>query len=896
MAVQAAQQMVTCSRRPMGSHGVPILASKITKPNVPGWILQRPRVTTLIAQGTRWCPLTIVTGLPGTGKTMALALWAAAGPGPVAWVTPDKYDNRPRVFWSYVVAALRRSGVAVPKALSATTRGRTAEHPFLLRLASVLAAQDPPVTLVVDDFHLLTEPRVLDGLDFLLRNGGAGLRVAIASRSVPPLPLHRYRLAGELTEIRADDLAFTVAEAGQMLARHGCPLSDGSLDCLMRHTEGWAAGLRLAAISLAARRDPDQFVGQLVTEDSALTDYLVQEVLDTQPREAREVLLKASILEHVNAEIATELTDNEEAGRILTALADASAFVQPIGGGWYRFHTLFAEMLRRRLRLEYPGHVPALHRRAARWYERADRLTEAVRHAAQARAWPLAARMVVDGLAIGEIIEPQGGRSLADEFTAMPHGDVWTEPQPYLVSAAIALTTGQPESAAAALDAVEKTFKRLPAGDEDAARLAAAMIRLAASRRTGDHTAAASAAARAEALASRIPADRRARHQGIRACVLAARGAAELWSGRFNEAARTLDSGVTTATAPEHDRQRVDCLGHLALAEALRGRLGRAAELARQATGVRTGYDPPGQGLHAAALAALAWVHLERHELREERTRLKEVDTALGRSPDKLIGMVACLAAAWDSLAEGHAEAAGQFVARARSSGPVPVWLEQRLNLAESQALAAAGDIEAALAAAKRANCDGSPEAAVTLARVWAVAGDGDNARRALAPVLAAREAVPDRVCLQACLVAARLSYHTGDRARGRRSLGHALRLAEREQVRLPFALERGWIGPVLQRDPEWAAAHQSLVRLVMPYVRSPAGPDEAAIPVGEPLTERELQVLRHVSSMLTTAEIASELYISSNTVKSHIKHICHKLAAGHRGEAVRRARQLQLI
>ena len=108
--------------------------------------------------------------------------------------------------------------------------------------------------------------------------------------------------------------------------------------------------------------------------------------------------------------------------------------------------------------------------------------------------------------------------------------------------------------------------------------------------------------------------------------------------------------------------------------------------------------------------------------------------------------------------------------------------------------------------------------------------------------------------------------------------------------------MERGWIGPVLQRDPEWAAIHQNLVRLVMPYVRSPVGRDEAAIPVGEPLTERELQVLRHVSSMLTTAEIASELYISSNTVKSHIKHICHKLAAGHRGEAVRRARQLQLI
>jgi len=896
MAVHAARQMVTSSRRPTGYPGEPILASKINVPNVPGWALQRPRVTTLITQGVRWCPLTVVTGPPGAGKTMALALWAVAESGPVAWVTPDKYDNRPGAFWSCVVAALRRSGVALPKALSATTRGRTAEHAFLLRLASVLAAQDPPVTLVVDDFHLLTEPRVRSGLDFLLRNGGAGLRVAIASRSVPPLPLHRYRLASELTEIRADDLAFTVAEAGQLLARHGCLLSDGSLDYLMRHTEGWAAGLRLAAMSLAARRDPDQYVGQLVTEDSALTGYLAQEVLDTQPREAREVLLKTSILEHVNAEIATELTDNEESGRILEALADANAFVQPTGCGWYRFHTLLAEMLRRRLRLEYPGQAPALHRRAARWYERANRLTEAVRHAAQASAWPLAARMVIDGLAIGEIIEPRGGRSLADELAAMPHGEVWTEPQPYLVSAAIALSAGQPESAAATLDAVEKTFKRLPAGAEDAVRLAAAMIRLAAARRTGDHAAAAAAAARAEALASRIPDDRLAQQQGIRARVLAARGAAELWSGRFNEAARTLDAGVAAATAPEQDRQRLDCLGHLALAEALRGRLGRAAELARQATALPTGYGSRGQGLHAAALAALAWVHLERHELREERSQLKQVDAALRRSPDKLIGMVACLAAAWDSLAEGHAAAAGQFVAQARSRGPVPVWLEHRLNLAESQALAAVGDIEAALAAAKRADCDGSPEAAVTLARVWAVAGDADSARRALAPVLAAREAVPGQVCLQACLVAARLSYFTGDRARGRRSLGHALRLAEREQARLPFALERGWIGPMLQRDPEWSAAHQSLVRLVMPYVRSPAGSVQAEIPVGEPLTERELQVLRHVSGMLTTAEIASELYISANTVKSHIKHICHKLAAGHRGEAVRRARQLQLI
>ena len=899
MAARTAKHVVTTSKRPAASHGDPILASKITVPNVPGWAVQRPRVTTLITQGLRWCPLTIVTGPLGTGKTMALASWAAQS-GPVAWVSVDEYDTRPGVFWSYVVAALRKSGVAIPKALSAPARGRTAEHLFLLRLASALAAQNTPVRLVIDDFHLLTEPRVVDGLDFLLKNAGPGLRLVVSSRADPPLPLHRLRLAGELAEIRAGDLAFSVAEAGELLAQHGCTLSAGPLECLTRQTEGWAAGLRLAAMSMAAHPDPDQFVKELVTGESALTGYLVKEVLDTQPAEVREVLLSTSILERVNAGVASELAGNGQAGRILAALAHANAFVQPMDGGWYRYHTLLAQMLRLKLRLECPDRIASLHRQAARWYERNGQLTDAVRHAAQAGDWRLAASMVIDGLAIGEVIERRGGQSLADEFASMPHGEAWPEPQPYLVSAAIALSAGRPESAAAALDAAEKIFDRLSADQEDAARLAVAMIRFAVSRGSGDLTAAAEAVACAEALVGRVGGGGPARHAGIRAQVLFARGAAELWSGRFGEAARVLDAGVTAAAASGEEHERIDCLGHLALAEALRGHLARAAELAGEATACAgDGQRSQGQHPRPAALAALAWVHLEHHELRDARRRLTQVDTALRANPDRLIGAVACLTAAYSALAEGRAEAATQFVARARSAWSVPSWLEQRLNLAESRALAAAGDIEAALAAAKRADCDGSPEAAVTLAHAWVAAGDGDNARRALAPVLAAHEGVPDWVRVQACLVDARLSYHRGDRVRGRRSLGCALRLAEREQLRLPFAMERSWIGPVLQRDPELADAHQHLLRSAGchdPLRAASQALNEAAIPVIEPLTEREQEVLRHVSVMLTTAEIASELYISTNTVKSHIKNICHKLAVTHRGEAVRRARRLQLI
>ncbi len=200
MAASVAQGVGTRGRRPPAPFDEPILASKITAPGVPDWAIQRPRISKLIAQGTRWCPLTVVTGPPGAGKTMALALWTAPEAGRVAWVCLDKYDNRPGVFWSNVVAALRRSGVAVPGALPAATGERAADQGFLLRLASVLAVQDPPVTLVLDDLHLLTDPPVLDGLDYVLRNVGPGMRLVVCSRMDPLLPLHRYRLAGELAE------------------------------------------------------------------------------------------------------------------------------------------------------------------------------------------------------------------------------------------------------------------------------------------------------------------------------------------------------------------------------------------------------------------------------------------------------------------------------------------------------------------------------------------------------------------------------------------------------------------------------------------------------------------------------------------------------------------------
>jgi LuxR family transcriptional regulator, maltose regulon positive regulatory protein len=893
MAAYAANRAPTSTRRSTVLMGDPILTSKITAPDVPAWAVQRPRITGRIAEGTRWCPLTVVTGPAGAGKTMAVAMWAAAEADRVAWVCLDEFDNRPGAFWSYVVAALRRSGVAVPKTLQAIPQEPAGVDGFLLGLTALLAAQDLPLTLVLDDLHLLTEPGTLKGLDFMLRNAGSGLRVVVTSRMDPLLPLHRYRVAGQLTEIRADDLAFSAAEASLLLAQHGSTLPADWLESLTQRTEGWAAGLRLAAMSLGAHPDPGQFIKELLTEDSALICYLVDEVLNVQPPEVREVLLSTSILEHVSADGAVELTGDGHAAGILASLAHTNAFVQPLAPGWYRYHTLFAEMLRLKLRLEHPERVAVLHQRAARWHQRDGRLADAVRHAARAADWPLAAAMVVDELAIGELAERGAGHPLAAEFAAMPADRAWAEPAPYLVAAALALAAGRREAATAALDAADGLLDRLPADREAGGRLASTVVRLTASLREGDLARAAAAAGSARRMLARVPEEKLARHPEVGRTVLSGRATVALWSGRLEEAARLLETRLGDADTQGQEREVPGQAGRLALVEALRGRLSRAVTLAGRAT-LGTGED---QYLDAPALVALALVHLQRNELREARGLLKQADAALGRCPDKLLSTAAYLIAAGGALAEGRAATAVDIVARARSGGPLPTWLDQQLSIVESRARTVAGDFRAALAAAERAGS--SPEAAVTLAQAQAAAGNCDDIPRLLAPLLAADSQLPNPARLQALLLDARLSYAAEDAAHGRRSLESALRIAEREQLGLPLAMERGWLGPVLRRDPELADAHRTLLTLALGHQQLPApvtAGDQAPVLVVEPLTERELEVLVHVSDMLNTAEVADEMYISVNTVKTHLRNIYRKLATSHRNEAVRRARQLELI
>jgi LuxR family maltose regulon positive regulatory protein len=298
---------------------------------------------------------------------------------------------------------------------------------------------------------------------------------------------------------------------------------------------------------------------------------------------------------------------------------------------------------------------------------------------------------------------------------------------------------------------------------------------------------------------------------------------------------------------------------------------------------------------------ALASVSLQRGDVQEAHSQLKLAEAALRISPDTLVGALACLVAAQRRLAGGRAGAALEMIRRARqewSSAP-PGWLELRLTILESRAHSAAGDIPAAVTAARRACPQAVPDAAAALAHAWLASGDHEAARRALDAMTETPGEVPRHDGLAGWLADARLSYGTGDGARGRRSLEHALELARPEHVKLPFVLERTWIRQILRRDTELAHAYRELLEpdLISPSAALPQTVAVQAAPlVVERLSEREREVLAHASEMLSTAEIATAMYLSVNTVKTHLRSIYRKLSATHRSEAVRRARQLELI
>ncbi len=845
--------------------GDPVLAARLMVPTVPGTFVRRDRLVEQLTEGAL-SPLTLVNGPAGAGKTLLVADWiTACAPGAFAWLTVEPQDSAPGVFWSYVLHAFRRHGVALPESIGSPARPGEVDHSLLARLAAWLNGRDGRVTLVLDEFDRVAgSAAVADEVQFVLRHAGDGLRLVIISRTEPLLPLYRYRAAGELVDIRADDLAFRTEETAALVDRHGLPLSAEAARMLTERTEGWAAGLRLCALAAQRADDPESFLKDFEAGHSTVADFLLGEVLRAHPAETQDLLLRTSILEKTHPDLANALTGRDDAEPVLQELQRTNAFVEPIGRSWYRLHSLFAEILRVHLRVRHPGLEPELHRTAAEWLSRAGLLDEALRHAADAGDWELAAAELVDHLAIGRLLTGLAAERLDVLFAGMaPEA---SGPAPDLVRAARELTHHNVDRGFTYLRRAEEN---LPAGDtEDAAavRLTCAVLRVLAARVAGSADLAETAARDAAEAERALPADRLERSPELTALMLTDLGSAQLWAGRFDAARATLsaavaaDQGLSTAFA------RHEALGRLALIDFLHGRPGQAEAHARAAIAEAEQSGLPAADRTGMAQLVLAAVAIDRDDLASAQGHLDQVAATSATARDPVVAVELAILRSRMLVAKGDSQAAllalGQPLVPAKPS----VWVSDRIATATSAAHLADGDPKAAVKVFEEQppHC---PESVAAEARARVAAGDSERALRILddLPEPGNQGPVIDVWVLLAL------------------SLIH---------------LEAGpWLRRLLLERPALAREHAWLADALAP--RPADAPRHREVSVGprpEALSPREQDVLERLAQLMSTEEIAADLHLSVNTVKTHLKGIYRKLAASRRGEAVRRARELGLL
>ncbi|MFD4572396.1 LuxR C-terminal-related transcriptional regulator [Streptomyces sp. NPDC058417] len=982
-------------------RGDPYLRTRFARPALPLTFLRRERLVRRL-DATPRTPLTMVNGCAGAGKTLLVADWAAGCAGPVAWFTTDAADQGPGMFWAYLLQSLRAAGLALPDGIGCPADAGRAPHALLARLAAAFTDRERPLTLVLDEYDRVTDPRIAEQLEFVLHHAGDGLRLVLVTRTEPLLPLHRYRAAGELTEIRDAALAFTPEEAADLLERHGLSLPGAAARTLVDRTRGWAAGLRLCALAARESPDPQTYLKEFEADHSTVADFLLAEVLKRQPPRTQDLLLRVSVLGRFRPELADALTGHTDAGPLLARLARENAFVEHLGHGRYRLHPLFAEILRAHLRERAPGLEPELHRRAAHRLRRSGSLTETLGHGAAAGDWEFTARALVDDLALGQLFTglrsgdlaalfsrmgPEAGGPAADLVRAAralaahdlghglvhlraarrglaprPHGNggsgqtggaapggargasaAGARPglagvPPAYAAGAVAYggfdrapvpgAVGDPAAGAevevAPVPAAPAPAPAAPVDPDVAARLSCALLDALTARLTGSPARAERAAAVADELTRRVPAALLDRHPELTALLLSHLGSARLWAGRFEEAEAAFTAATRATGGAATALPRADSLGRLALIDLLDGRLGHAERRARAAVTETERFglpQPSGSGVGQLVLAAVA---VERDDLAPARVHLDAVAGSPAVLRDPVLEAAHALVTARLHLARGDTAA----VLRAAGPGvaaevPSP-WAEAQTALVVAAAHLAEGRPEVAAAVLRAVS--GDPAAcAVGAARVRLAQGRPRAAVELLDALRPERHAGP-AVTVRAALVRAEAAERTGDPAAARRLVAHALHEARPERLRRPFREAGPWLRPLLARPPLRGPAADWLTPAPVPHAPTPHAPaphtppvphaapaphdhrpsvgadraagarEEPAPPVVERLSGRERDVLRRLAGMMSTEEIAADLYVSVNTVKTHLKSAYRKLGVNRRGDAVRRAREHGLL
>jgi len=438
-----------------------VLATKLHVPRPHEAFVPRPRLVELLDAGSPG-RIAVVCAPAGFGKSALLADWARRRPTPVAWLSLDEADNDPARFWRHVIAALDRAHPGTAARLGPLL-GPPAPSSFtglVTALVNQLAESEPPpagTALILDDFHVIESAQVVDSFAYLVEHRPAALGLLVGSRMDPPLPLARLRVRGELTEVRAEQLRFTAEESAALLrGALGTDLPAGDVAALTARTEGWAAGLQLAGLSLRGETDPARFVANFSGSHRFVLDYLTEEVIARQPAQVTEFLLQTSPLDQLSGPLCDAVTGRSDGQQMLERLERDNLFLVPLDDvrGWWRYHHLFADLLRARLLHQYPDRVAHLHAAASDWYEEHGHAEAAVQHAFAARASDRAAELIERHA--DRMLLRSEGMTIQRWLSALPAATVSTRPRLLLVQARLALLSGRTEEAESALAAAEQ--------------------------------------------------------------------------------------------------------------------------------------------------------------------------------------------------------------------------------------------------------------------------------------------------------------------------------------------------------------------------------------------------------------------------------------------------------
>ena len=914
------------AHRPEAGGPGELLTTKLHVPSPRPGFVPRPRLLGRLDEGLAQ-QVTLVCAPAGFGKTALLADWAHRGARSVAWLALDAGDNDPARFWRHCAAALDRVLPGIAERV-VPLLGPPAPPSFdglVTVLVNELAGQveGSEVLLVLDDYHLIEVQQVHASMTFLLEHLPERLHVVLASRADPLLPMARWRARGRLAEVRVADLRFTTAEAGSLLREAvGPDLPEDAVAALVSRTEGWAAGLQLAGLSLRGQSDVAALVASFSGSHRYVLDYLTEEVLERQPESVRGFLLETSVLDRLSGALCDAVTGRTDGQQMLEAIERSNLFLVPLDDvrGWWRYHHLFADLLRARLQQLRPERLRQLHRNAAAWCERHGLVDDAVRHALAADDPVWAARLIerhFDALARGS-----EGATVRRWIDALPPELVDSRPRLLLARARMALFGGL-EDIEAALDAAERAHAHAadepfePSVGPAASPLAnvpgtIAALRAYLANQRGD----AEAAVR---FASQALAERREGEWMLDAIAHGHLSVAEWLRGRLPEATRSVASSIDQLRAGgEHDLAAFSCY-YLSQLQSAQGRLDTALATHRQVLEIDVPPDRPVRPVAGVAYVGMAEVAYQRGEL---DTALRHVTAGitLCRQFVYTLPLAAGLATlAWIRQAEGDAAAALAAMVEAEQVtpslgvttllNPVPA-LRARLLLTQGDlATAAEWTAESGLGA------DDEPDypregAYLVLARVLIAQDRADRALVLLLRLLVLAIAqgrtgsVIEIQALRALALAA-----ADEQAAAVRVLAEALTLAWPQGYVRVFADEGAPMATLLgrlvaaQRSDQAAAdlPLDYLTRLLRAFDANPPAPHPgpgaaAAAGLIDALTAREQEVLALLAAGRSNRRIAADLVITLDTVKKHVGHVLDKLGATNRTEAVARARQLGLI